>query len=120
MYLFQEPISGDGGWKEAMAKAKDFVAQLTIDEKVNLTTGVDTVGRCVGNTGTIPRLGFAGFCLQDSPLGVRYTDYASVFPAAINIAATFDEGLMYARGAAMGREFRGKGVNVACVLIFKT
>lgn len=89
------------------------MSKLTIDEKVNLTTGVDEIGRCVGKTGTIPRLGFAGFCLEDSPVGVRATDFNSVFPAAVNVAATFDEGLMYARGVAMGKEFRGKGVNVA-------
>jgi ABC-type sugar transport system substrate-binding protein len=28
------------GWEEAYAKAKDFVSQLTLLEKVNLTTGV--------------------------------------------------------------------------------
>jgi len=28
------------GWQEAYAKAKDFVSQLTLLEKVNLTTGV--------------------------------------------------------------------------------
>jgi hypothetical protein len=28
------------GWKEAYVKAKDFVSQLTLVEKVNLTTGV--------------------------------------------------------------------------------
>lgn len=31
----------------------------------------------------------------------------------MNVAATFDRGLMYDRGAALGAEFRGKGVNVA-------
>lgn len=28
------------GWEEAYAKARDFVSQLTLLEKVNLTTGV--------------------------------------------------------------------------------
>jgi beta-glucosidase len=28
------------GWEEAYVKAKDFVSQLTLLEKVNLTTGV--------------------------------------------------------------------------------
>jgi len=28
------------GWEEAYQKAKDFVSQLTLMEKVNLTTGV--------------------------------------------------------------------------------
>ena len=30
---------GDGDWAEPYAKAKQFVAQLTLLEKVNLTTG---------------------------------------------------------------------------------
>lgn len=69
--------------------------------------------RCVGNTGRVTRLDFDGFCLEDSPVGVRATDYNSVFPAAINVAATWDKSLMKKRGEAMGAEFRGKGVNVA-------
>lgn len=48
-----------------------------------------------------------------SSLGVRYTDFVTAFPAGINAAATFDRRLMRARGQAMGKEFRGKGVNVA-------
>lgn len=28
------------GWEEAYVKAKDFVSQLTLLEKVNLTTGI--------------------------------------------------------------------------------
>ncbi|KAF8575983.1 glycoside hydrolase family 3 protein [Ramaria rubella] len=106
-------ITGDGGWASAVQKARAFVAQLTLEEKVNLTTGIGTNGRCVGNTGEVTRLGFKGFCLQDSPLGVRDTDFVSAFPAGIQVAATFDSSLMNQRGAAMGAEHRGKGVNVA-------
>jgi beta-glucosidase len=84
--------------------------------------------RCVGQTGSVPRLGIRSLCLQDSPLGVRdstYTtvrcrsdltflvaDYASAFPAGMNIAATWSRDLAYARGQAMGEEHRGKGVDV--------
>lgn len=39
-------------------------------------------------------------------------DYNSVFPAGVNVAATFNKGLAYARGVAMGAEHRGKGVDV--------
>jgi beta-glucosidase len=28
------------GWEEAYAKARDFVSQLTLAEKVNITTGI--------------------------------------------------------------------------------
>lgn len=68
--------------------------------------------RCVGQTGSIPRLGFRSLCLQDSPVGVRDTDFNTVFPAGVNVAATWDRGLAYARGQAMGAEHRDKGVDM--------
>lgn len=39
-------------------------------------------------------------------------DYNSVFPAGVNVAATFDKGLAYARGQALGVENRKKGVDI--------
>ncbi|KAL8771983.1 MAG: hypothetical protein Q9209_002648 [Squamulea sp. 1 TL-2023] len=105
--------TGAGNWTSAYERARAFVGQLTLLEKVNLTTGVGWQSeRCVGETGAIPRLGFRSLCLQDSPLGVRNTDYNSAFPAGVNVAATFSRGLAYARGQAMGQEQRGKGVDV--------
>lgn len=66
-------MSGDGGWAVAYQKAIAFVSQLTLLEKVNLTTGVGWQEEgCVGNTGSIPRLGFRSLCTQDSPLGIRF------------------------------------------------
>ncbi|MCJ1343879.1 hypothetical protein MMC31_002077 [Peltigera leucophlebia] len=105
--------SGTGDWADAYIKARAFVQQLTLLEKVNLTTGVGWQGEgCVGQNGAIPRLGFRSLCLQDSPLGIRFTDYNSVFPAGVNVAATFDKGLAYARGQALGVENRKKGVDI--------
>ncbi|KAI1823530.1 glycoside hydrolase family 3 protein [Xylaria intraflava] len=102
------------GWEEAYVKAKDFVSQLTLAEKVNLTTGIGwESGQCVGEIGSIPRFGMRGLCMQDSPLGIRFADYASAFSSGQTVAATFDRGLMYRRGQAMGEEHKGKGVNVA-------
>lgn len=68
---------------------------------------------CVGNIVAIPRLGFSGLCLQDGPLAIRVADYASVFSAGVSAAATWDKAIMYERGFAMGKEFRGKGANIA-------
>ena len=42
----------------------------------------------------------------------RPADYVSAFPAGVNVAATFDRGLAFARGEAMGSEHRGKGVDI--------
>ncbi|KAI1778772.1 glycoside hydrolase family 3 protein [Hypoxylon cercidicola] len=101
------------GWEDAYAKAREFVSQLTLPEKVNLTTGVGWQGeKCVGEAGSIPRLGFRGMCLQDSPLGIRLTDYVSVFSSGQTVAATFDRSLIYRRGKAMGEENKIKGVDV--------
>ncbi|KAJ9101092.1 hypothetical protein QFC21_003310 [Naganishia friedmannii] len=105
---------GQGNWTYAVDKARTFVASLTLEEKVNLTTGVGWQGgRCVGNIAPIERVGFQGLCLQDAPLGVRLTDGVTAFPSGLNAAATFDRQLMYERALAIGEEFRGKGVNIA-------
>ena len=105
---------GKGNWTFAVDKARAFVAQLTLEEKVNLTTGVGWQGgRCVGNIPPIERVGFEGLCLEDAPLGVRFADGVTAFPSGLNAAATFDRQLMYERALAIGEEFRGKGVNIA-------
>ena len=101
------------GWEDAYQQALAFVEQLTLMEKVNLTTGVGWEnGPCVGNTGSVPRLGFKGFCNQDSPQGIRFTDYVSAFTSSQTAAATWDRQLLYARGAAMAAEHKGKGITM--------
>ena len=45
-------MRGGNGWADAYERAQAFVSQLTLLEKVNLTTGVGwEEGPCVGNTG---------------------------------------------------------------------
>lgn len=108
-------------WSEAIAKAREFIRanNLTVEDKVSLTTGLGWQAKgeggraCVGNIAAINGTNWKGLCLEDSPAGVRFADGVSVFPSGINIASTFDRDLMYARGEAMGKEFVGKGVNVA-------
>ncbi|ANB15451.1 hypothetical protein AWJ20_3079 [Sugiyamaella lignohabitans] len=107
----QRAISDD--WVSAFKKAEQFVSQLTITEKVNLTSGIGwMMGPCVGNTGDIPRLNFTGLCLQDGPLGVRSTNFISAFPAGITAGSTFNKELIYNRGQAIAREHKYKGVDV--------
>ncbi|KAJ5945494.1 beta-glucosidase A [Penicillium verhagenii] len=80
-------MTGQGEWAEAHRRAVEFVSNLTLAEKVNLTTGA----------GTDPW---------------RTGDYNSGFSAGINVAATWDKRLAYARGTAMGEEHRDKGVDI--------
>lgn len=67
---------------------------------------------CVGNTGTADSVGFPSLCLQDGPLGIRFTDHASSFPAGVTVGATWSHELMRAHGVAHGREARLKGIHV--------
>ncbi|KAL3469791.1 glycosyl hydrolase family 3 N terminal domain-containing protein [Aspergillus californicus] len=103
--------TGNGGWEDALVLAQDFVAQLTLEEKADMVTG--QFGPCVGNIVAIPRLNFTGLCLQDGPLSIRVADYASVFPAGVTVASTWDRQILYERGFAMGQEFKAKGAHIA-------
>lgn len=86
---------------------------MSIVEKVNLTTGTGWgSGPCIGNTGSVPRLGIPNLCLQDGPNGVRYTDFVTHFPSGLAAGSTFNKGLIYLRGKAIGLEHRRKGVNI--------
>ncbi|KAK6841584.1 glycoside hydrolase family 3 protein [Apiospora arundinis] len=98
-------------WTDAYARARTIVAQATLEEKLNLTYG--HVGQCVGNTGSIARLGVPALCFSDAPDGIRGNEFVSAFPAGIHVAATWDRDLMYKYGRALGDEYRGKGINVA-------
>ncbi|KAF2669413.1 hypothetical protein BT63DRAFT_446947 [Microthyrium microscopicum] len=100
-------------WADSYAKAAKMVRQMTLPEKVNVTTGIGwMMGMCVGNTGPVERLGFPSLCLQDGPLGIRFADNITAFPAGITVGATWNRELMYERGKAHGLEAKLKGVNV--------
>lgn len=100
-------------WKDSYAKAAEMVGQMTLIEKVNVTTGTGwAMGMCVGNTAPVDRLGFPSLCLQDGPLGLRFVDNATAWPAGITVGATWNKELMYQRGQAHGFEAKLKGINV--------
>ncbi|RCH90483.1 hypothetical protein CU097_010746 [Rhizopus azygosporus] len=99
-------------WDEAYEKATALVQQMSLEQKVNITTGIGwEAGPCVGNTGRTTNPDFPELCLQDSPLGVRFADGISSGVAGINAAASFDKEAIRKRGEYMGAEFRAKGAH---------
>ena len=90
-----------------------MVKKMSLVEKVNVTTGTGwSQDLCVGNTGPANSVGFPSLCLQDGPLGIRFSDHSTAFPAALTVGATWNKDLMYKRGRAHALEARLKGINV--------
>ncbi|KAL3426525.1 Beta-glucosidase cel3A [Phlyctema vagabunda] len=114
--LYAAPViaaPGDGDWAAAYSKANTALTKLSQSEKVSMVTGVGwQKGPCVGNTGAVSSIGFPALCLQDGPLGVRNAKQVSAFPAGITAGSTWDTGLLYARGNALGAESKALGVHV--------
>lgn len=101
-------------WQDAYYRVRKIVEKMSIPEKVNLTTGTGWgSGPCVGNTGSVPRLGIPSICLQDGPNGVRYTDFTSHYPSGLATGSTFNRDLMFLKGKALGKEFKHKNVHIA-------
>ncbi|TGZ79625.1 hypothetical protein EX30DRAFT_80217 [Ascodesmis nigricans] len=86
---------------------------MTLLEKVNITSGIGwEQGLCVGNTAPAVHVNFPALCLQDGPLGIRFADNATAFPAGITVGATWNRELMRKRGELHALEAKAKGVNV--------
>lgn len=117
--FYPSPLGGriNGTWQDAFNHARAIVDTLNIAEKVNITSGIGyTLGECSGNTGFVHGEGLEfenGLCFDNGPLGVREADFATVYPAGLTIASSFNKDLMYTRGDAMGYEFKAKGVDFA-------
>jgi beta-glucosidase len=102
---------------EAVHKAAELVARMSIEEQTLLLSG-DGWWRSHG----IERLGLAPISLSDGPHGLRksidsdglgmVSVPATCFPTAPALAATWNTGLLREVGAALGREAQAADVQV--------
>ena len=78
----------------------DLISRMTLEEKVSQ----------LGHTAqAIPRLALPEYNWWNEGVhGVAFAGYATVFPQAIGIAATFDEPLMHRDAEVISTEFRAK------------
>ncbi|CRK20004.1 hypothetical protein BN1723_012015 [Verticillium longisporum] len=111
---YPTPLGGTAkSWAESYKKAADLVSKMTLPEKVNITTGTGwRMGLAVGTTGPATNVGFPQLQLQDGPLGIRFADNSTAWPAGITTGATFNKELFYLRGKGHANEARRKGINV--------
>lgn len=101
--------TGTGDWAAAYSQARAMVARMTNEEKQNLTFGVTSNTGCSGTSGSAPRVGFPGMCLNDAGNGPRGMEGASGYPSGVHVGASWNRGLALARGSYMGAEFKAKG-----------
>ncbi|SEG72169.1 beta-glucosidase [Bryocella elongata] len=81
-------------------RANDLVARMTLDEKI---------AQMQNDAPAIPRLHVAAYNWWNEALhGVARSGYATVFPQAIGLAATWDAGLMRRIGDVVSIEARAK------------
>ena len=76
---------------------------MTFEQKVALA---------LGDFDAVADLGVPALRYTDGPNGIRGPENVTAFPASLALAATFDEGLAAAYGAAVAEEARDTGSNV--------
>ena len=85
------------------ARAQDLLNRLTLEEKVALMQD---------QSAAVPRLGVPEFGWWNEALhGVARNGYATVFPQAIGMAATFDEDAVFRTFTAVSDEARAKATH---------
>ena len=58
-------------------------------------------------------MNFKAICFKDGSTGIRLANGTNIsWQSNLNLAGTFNKGLIYEVGKAMGEEAREKGVNV--------
>lgn len=104
------------------ARARELLAQLTLDEKIKMMCGdlpfweglydMMAVGYAKHPwvAGAVPRLGIPGVRFADGPRGVMLPG-ATTFPVSMGRGATFDPDLEERIGDVIGRELRAMGAN---------
>ena len=101
-------------YKDRNASVEDRVADLlqrmTLEEKIQMLHGVQGMG-ATGYIEGNDRLGIPPLTMEDGPVGVR-RGKATDFPAALGMAATWDEELLELAGRDIGNELKSKGRSV--------
>lgn len=97
------------------SRVDDLFSRMTPEEKLNMLTGTGFT------TNAIPRLGVPAMAMADAGQGVRggmdgTLGPATLFPAGVTMASTWDPELVGRIGQAIGVEAQNKGTGVQVML----
>jgi beta-glucosidase len=92
-------------------RVEALLRQLTVEEKIAMTAGIDA-----WRTAAVPRLGIPSLKVTDGPNGARGGTFGAVtaacFPCGTAQGATWNPDLVREIGVALGQEARTKGARV--------
>ena len=88
-------------------RVEELIAAMTREEKVMMIGGYNALG-----IHGIPRLGLPTIWTSDASSGLRCFPDGTAFPAGVAFAAAWNPELIEQVGAAIGEEFRAKGVSI--------
>jgi len=94
---------------EAMAHA--LLAKLTLEQKIELLGGADSMF-----TKAIPSVDLPRFKMSDGPLGVRTWGPTTAYAGGAALAATWDPAVARKVGEGLGRDARARGVHFLLAL----
>ena len=91
---------------EIERRVESILSQMTLEEKIDLLSGVD--GFFIRD---VPRLNLPRLKMADGPIGVRNFGPATAMAGGIALTATWNPALAERVGAELGRDARAKGVH---------
>jgi beta-glucosidase len=91
---------------EIEATAKAMLSKLTLEQKINLIGGVDSMF-----TNAIPSINLPRFKMSDASVGVRTWGPTTAYAGGVALAATWDRDFAKELGVSLGRDARARGVN---------
>ncbi|HEY64224.1 MAG TPA: beta-glucosidase [Caldilineae bacterium] len=91
---------------------EEWLAQMTLEEKVAMTAGSD-----MWHSTGVERLGIPPFKVTDGPNGARGASWrgavtSACFPVGVALAATWNPELIYRVGVALGEEVKAKSAHI--------
>ena len=103
------PEQGSADLAKAPFRNADLPIDKRVDDLVSRMTLEEKVSQMVHTAAAIPRLGIPEYNWWSEGLhGAAREGYATVFPQAIGLAATFDPDLLHQEAGIIATEFRAK------------
>lgn len=94
----------------AEQRARDLIAQMTIEEKIDMLSGYNDFF-----IHPVERLGIEPFRMADGPLGIASWGLFGrgvAFPSALSLASSWDRNLARQTGKAYADEWRSRGIHL--------